>query len=837
METLPDPLPRTGSRTAAAPVRAFAAIRCLSLAALALLPPGVGAQSANDGYRPDPDYTVRAMVVQPDGKLLIGGAFNICGALGCNHLARFNADGSLDANFHGGANDVVRAIALQPDRKLFIAGDFGMPRSKLARLNPDGSVDEAFGDVNPNGTIHAIAIQSDGRPIVAGEFDFIGGQSRFYLARFFPNGTIDTSFNPELPHDGNGWVSSLVLQPDGKLIIGGGFESVGGHPSRHVARLNSDGSADTTFTANGGFAVSLALQPDGKILAGSNTDVYRLNADGSLDTAFAVDVNSSFGITGLALEADGNLLLVGEFAHVNGEPRHGIARVHPDGSLDAAFAQDMTGSVYSLAVQIDGKPIIGGAFTSIDGHTVFDLARFYPDGRLDATWTLETPRAQDNIKALAVQPDGKWVVGGEFTSIGGQARNYLARVNADGSVDAAFNPDASNGVTAVVVQPDGKLLAGGYFGNIGGVPRGLLARLYADGTVDGGFIADIDTDDSDSTIVALLQQPDGKIVVAGNFYTAGGQSRPYLARLDSQGHLDAAFAPNPNDYVYALALQADGKLLVGGVFSTIGGQARNHIARLNADGSADATYDPDANGAVYALAVQPDGKVVAGGAFTAMGGLGRERVARLDIDGSVDETYDPRANNTVYTLALQTDGALLAGGWFTVIGGQARNRIARLDADGGVDASFDPDADNFVSGLGLQVDGKPVAGGGFSTIGGQLRNRIARLSTPQSVLQAIDISGSVVTWTRSGPGAELSLPPQLLVSANNDEYEAVGTMQRTAGGWRYEGFTPPQDHDVYWLRVQGQVRSGFLNGSGGLIESTRIVHVIGNDGIFANGFE
>jgi uncharacterized delta-60 repeat protein len=843
---------RRATPHARARARALVATACLLLLLLALPMPDAGAQSADDGYRPDANGSVDAMVVQPDGKLIVGGAFQgFAGSGSAWRLGRVNPDGSVDVSFAPNPDDKVHALALQPDGKVIVGGDFfsiaAQPRVRLARVNPDGSLDEDFVDVHPNDAVEAIAVQPDGKLIVAGRFSNVIGTSRLYLVRLHAaDGSIDTSFNPQLPYDaGNGWLTSLALQPDGKLIIGGKFESVGGHPSRRVARLNSDGSADTSFTANAEFdATALALQPDGKILVATTFGgVSRLNADGSPDSGFdVVDVSGGFGVTELALEADGSVLIGGYFSHMNGQARKGVARVHHDGSLDDAFAPVLSGEgaeVRALAVQADGKPVIGGAFMAIDGHTVFDLARLYPNGRLDATWTLETPRAQDTITALAVQPDGQWVVGGQFTSIGGQARNFIARVNADGSVDAAFNPNANNYVNAVVVQTDGKVLVGGSFGTIGGVQSSYVARLNADGTGDGGFHSDIEGSDFESTVSALLLQPDGKIVVAGNFYTVGGQNRPFLARLDSEGHLDAAFNPNPNDYVYALALQADGKLLVGGVFSMIGGQPRNGIARLNADGSLDAAYDPHANGGVYALVVQPDGKVVAGGFFTTVGGLGRNRIVRLEADGSVDEGYDPNANNTVQTLVLQTDGWLLAGGSFTGIGGAPRNRIARLSAhgEGGADTGFDPDANGAVNALALQLDGKPVASGAFSHIGGLARGRIARLSTPDAAQQAIEVGGSVVTWMRAGPGPELALPPQLLISTDNDAYEPVGTMQRIDGGWRYEGFTPPPNHDVYWLRVRGQVRSGAFNGSGGLIESTRIVHVHGSDAIFANGFE
>jgi len=137
----------------------------------------------------------------------------------------------------------------------------------------------------------------------------------------------------------------------------------------------------------------------------------------------------------------------------------------------------------------------------------------------------------------------------------------------------------------------------------------------------------------------------------------------------------------------------------------------------------------------------------------------------------------------------------------------------------------------------VQPDGKPVVGGDFSftTLAGQARNRIARLSSPQAALQSLDISASAVTWSRSGAGPELALPPTLLFSVLGDVYAPVGSMQRINGGWRLTGFAPPLNQTFY-LRARAQLSSGFGNGSGGLIESTR-QFFIASDRIFANGFE
>ncbi|MFP5445738.1 MAG: fibronectin type III domain-containing protein, partial [Betaproteobacteria bacterium] len=175
--------------------------------------------------------------------------------------------------------------------------------------------------------------------------------------------------------------------------------------------------------------------------------------------------------------------------------------------------------------------------------------------------------------------------------VGGQMRNRIARLNADGTLDAGFNPDANNFVSSVAVQPDGKVLVGGSFTSMGGQMRNRIARLNADGTLDEGFNPDV-----------------------------------------------------PNGLVFSVAVQPDGKVLVGGSFTNVGGQTRNRIARLNADGTLDADFNPDANSDVSSLAVQPDGKVLVGGSFTSMGGLMRNRIARLSVPEAALQSLEATAS-------------------------------------------------------------------------------------------------------------------------------------------------------------------------------------------------
>ncbi len=242
------------------------------------------------------------------------------------------------------------------------------------------------------------------------------------------------------------------------------------------------------------------------------------------------------------------------------------------------------------------------------------------------------PGANEPVFSLAVQVDGKILVGGYFTTLGGQSRNYIGRLNADGTLDPSFNPSAGG-----VVYP---------------------------------------------SVYSLALQADGKIVVGGVFTGLGGQSRNYIGRLNADGTLDTSFNPGASNYVSSLAVQADGRILVGGGFTTLGGQSRTNIGRLNADGTLDTVFNPGADNSVLSLAVQADGKILAGGNFTTLGGQNRNHIGRLNADGTLDTSFNPGADGPAVSLAVQADGKILIGGNFTTLGGQSRTNVGRLDNTG-----------------------------------------------------------------------------------------------------------------------------------------------------------
>jgi uncharacterized delta-60 repeat protein len=347
------------------------------------------------------------------------------------------------------------------------------------------------------------------------------------------------------------------------------------------------------------------------------------------------------------------------------------------------------------------------------------------------------PRANNfAVYAIVVQPDGKILVGGDFTTLspnGGAAvaRNCIARLNPDGTLDTGFNPNADLVVRSIALQADGKILVGGLFSSIGGQPRNRMARL--DATTGAADSFDPNASGPGGTggtgsVDAIAVQADGKIIAGGSFTSIGGQPRNSIARLDATSGLADSFDPNASPQVLALALQTDGKIVVGGFFTNIGGQTRRYIARLDpGTGAADA-FNPNADNAVFSLAVQADGKILAGGRFNVIGGQPRSSLGRVDGTTGLADFFNGHANGEVRSIAVQADGKVLAGGTFHIIGGQTRDGLAQLDATtADADLSFNAYVNGFVYAVAILPDGKVLGGGSFTSISHRPRNHIAKL--------------------------------------------------------------------------------------------------------------
>lgn len=369
-------------------------------------------------------------------------------------------------------------------------------------------------------------------------------------------GTLDTSFNPGTGTSSG--VMSLALQSDGKSVIVGDFTSVNGVSRNHVARLNTDGSLDATFAPSSGAndrVASVAVQSDGKILIGGDftsvngaarNRITRLNSDGSLDSSFSVGTGASDRVFAVAVRPDGRVLIAGNFTSVNGTARTRVALLNSDGSVNTGFSVGTgpSSAPYNIAVQSDNQAIITGWFTTVAGTTRNRIARLNAFGGLDTSFDPGTGPNSDVYDAV-IQPDGKVLIGGWFSTVGAVARDGVARLNSDGSLDPTFDP--GTGVDGgdsydVALQSDGKVLVAGSFTTFNGTARNRVARLGANGSLDTSF----DTSAGPNAVVDdMAIQSDGNIVIGGGFSAVGGVSRNHVARLFGTTIPDPTPAPTP----------------------------------------------------------------------------------------------------------------------------------------------------------------------------------------------------------------------------------------------------------------------------------------------------
>src|SRR5690554_437044 len=272
-----------------------------------------------------------------------------------------------------------------------------------ATINIDPSFNIGTGVTGLNSSVHSIVLQPDGKILAGGDFTTFNGTTQNRIVRLNSDGSLDTSFN--IGTGANHYVRAIVLQPDGKILVGGSFSSFNGTAQNRIVRLNSDGTLDTSFNIGTGFnenVISVTLQPDGKILVGGHFTTFngttqnrlvRLNSDGTLDTSFNTGTGFSYGVTSITLQPDGKILVGGNFTAFNGTTQNRVIRLNSDGTLDTSFniGIGFNGyTVHSITLQPDGKILVGGNFTAFNGTTQNRITRLNSDGTLDTSFSIGT---------------------------------------------------------------------------------------------------------------------------------------------------------------------------------------------------------------------------------------------------------------------------------------------------------------------------------------------------------------------------------------------------------------------------------------------------------------
>lgn len=644
------------------------------------------------------NYSAVNFKIQSDGKIIVVGNFNSYNGTSVKNIMRINANGSIDKNFVLPAGLSIFGspdFLLQPDGKILIAGNISS-KGAVVRLNIDGSLDSSFTPfIGLDIDVTMIRLQSNGKIIAAGQ-----NASGNKIFRLNSNGSLDVDLTPA------GVIVNyfdIALQEDGKILVAAVFAEAGNYYRTKLLRMNDDGNIDTSFNTNNistpsnrGIAKIIIL-PDGKIIiggsfnmTGSNSNsIVKLNANGTIDDTFKTGTGASY-INDLELLPNGKVFVSGEFRTFNKEGANHILLLNSDGSKDGSFnniTSGLDGFVSVLNVLDDDKIIVAGNFTCYNGKTVEMFIRLNSDGSLDESLTFGGLRtfSDGGVKSVALQKDGKMVVGGGFVGFNGVSTNRIIRLNSDGSRDntffigTGFNTGFNYEVKKVVVLADSKIIVAGNFTTYKGNACIGLVRLNSDGSVDDTFKANYKgfIDNGMTNISDVLVLPDGKILVTA----IPSQNRRGLVRLNSDGSEDTSFVLDPlvKPNGTKVFVQSDGKIMM--MFRK---DNFNGFFRLNPNGSLDSSFSyKPINSEYYApiiLGMQKDDKILVSGYSTE----NNRNVffARLNLDGSYDETFaNVFKGDEIYyygQIIPQSDGKLIYAGDFKSYRGVPAGSIIRL---------------------------------------------------------------------------------------------------------------------------------------------------------------
>ena len=654
--------------------------------------------------------------------------------------------------------------------------------TRILRTDLSGSVDTTFnmGTAGANNSILCMVTQSDGKIIIGGNFSAYSGSSSPYIARINTNGTRDTTFNVGVGF--NSTVYDLKLQSDGKVIVTGAFTSYSGSTRNRIARLNTDGTYDTTYNiGNGlnqnGFAV--AIQSDDKaVVVGNSMTTYsgsaigtgslRINTNGTLDTTF----NTGTGLTATTrvgyavdIQSDGKIVMGHGATQYSGSTVTRLMRLNTNGTVDSSFNPgSINNAVYAVKIQPDQKVLVAGGFTSVSGSTQTGIARILSNGNRDASYNVGTginTATVNAINVLSLDSAGNVYIGNSFTTYSGSTVNRFVKTSPSGTIDltfntgsVAFNGQSTRGFNAGVwttLVSGSSLYLGGTFTTYDAPAYNRIIKLDNTGSIDTTFNMGAGLD---NLVYCMVTQSDAKIIVGGLFTAYSGSGINRFMRLNTNGTRDTTFnvGTGCNSSVTDITLQLDGKIVAIGAFTTYSGSSSPGIVRINTDGTRDTTFNVGVGftGTPNAIAMQSDGKFIVIGSMTNYSGSSITRIVRINTDGTRDLTYNSGTglSNTSYAIAIQSDNETIVGGDFTSYSGSSVNRLVKINTDGTRDLSFSPG--NTTNGgiftIKLLDNNSLLVAGIFTSYSGSTANRLVKVNSNGSRDNSFVVGNGPSSW-------------------------------------------------------------------------------------------
>lgn len=736
---------------------------------------------------------------------------------------------------------VTAAIAAIAQRVLlagpFISFNSTVVTNGVKLKNNNSEIDTTFNvGSGPNDIVYSSAVDTNGKIIFGGAFTSYSGSAVNRLTRINANGTRDTTFNVGAGPGSN--VYTVLPVAEGKTIIGGNFVSYSGSTQNYIARVNENGTLDTTFKGYANNTVhTVATQSDGKIIIGGAffvlnypaPQITKLTPQGNLDYTFNPGVGASSAVYAFATQSNGQILIGGSFTTYSGSSAPRIERINIDGTIDTSFDPGVgfNGDVYDIKVQPDNKILVGGSFTTYSGSTVNRITRLNTNGTRDTTFNQGAGFSAGLVHEMQLQSDGKIVAVGTFngTYSGSAGALRAVRLNTSGSRDLTFNI-GSTGFSATqyscVIQNDQKIVVVGAAATYSGSASQRIRRINTDGTLDTTF--NIGATGLNNTTYKAIIQPDQKIVALGAFTSYSGSAVNRLIRINPDGTRDTSLNVGTgfNSVTLipsALQLDSSGNIYAGSNFTTYSGSNTSYIVKINPSG----TINPEiktggfdgVSGQVNALLVNSTQDVYAGGGFSVYSST-TSRIGRLNADGGKDYTFNPGvgigSGTTIYSLKVQPDDKIVIGGSFTSYSGSTQNYITRINTDGTRDTTFTIGSgfSNTVYKVALENTGKILALGNFGSYSGSY------LAFNQGTVARLNVSGSL-------DNAFSNINKYFPVSNENndlliDNSGSIHVVPNTIGGVGYSKLTPSGSYDYNTVTANNTgIRSLTADNSGNVI--------------------
>ena len=741
-------------------------------------------------------YIIRAVATAPGGKFVVACIPPLASLDRTNRVVRLNDDGSIDRSFDAGAGATpnsagrcfIEALAADGDGRVLVGGQFGdfngSGRANFLRLSADGSVDTSFAPVHlrlanyyfPGVgllTDRSIVIQPDGRILIAGQFSHVNETPRLSVARLLGDGTLDSEFVPSGYNPASSSTSStkrpvnaIALQPDGKVIIAGIFNPTSTFYAQTLVRLSSTGAADATFNAPFSWSpapsLALVLLSGGDTLAVDNVRLRRFRPDGSVDSAFGSGVPATFGLRSVDSQTGERALFAGRFTNLGEASYSGVARINADGLLDESFRPGELQTEYlpdHIDQRSDGKLVVGGSFDRVDGLPSAQLAILNAGGTVTGPLDLEDVWSS----AFHLLPDNKLLRWGYLMQT--TAQFFVRRLNSDGSPDPSFTPaPGTMEFQSIDLQSGSYLLSSG--SSTQAIVNGVIAaRLKSDGSADPSFDLGVDEQrlldrddfqmliemwDGDNRVVAVL--PGDKIL----YKYFDRDSKYKVVLLGPTGELDESFqtgTATPHAVRLAFPL----------IYDPVTGRTYQ---------PAEGVHQPTGFGPVL-TSIEPDGRLVLAGQFASYNGEAAGGIVRINPDGSLHSTFGSGASLSAtaanaarepYVNVVERDyaGRLLLAGDFDSFDGHPCPGLVRLNGDGSVDTSFRPPVARRQSGIPLttyavlkrQAAGQFLLAGGYAASeGSSAATSIFRLQIPTRATGVVRTPGNALQISFTGvPG-------------------------------------------------------------------------------------